>query len=104
MAGRPWHTDNRGAADDGGDARWIGAGYGLGGGPRQLDRAAPALIEHWNGTAWKRVPSPTPDTPKNLPMGPKVLTSVAATSATNAWAVGYYFNGAANQALALHWR
>jgi hypothetical protein len=40
------------------------------------------LIMRWNGTAWKRVPSPNPG-----PSGTS-LTSVAATSASNAWAVG----------------
>ena len=38
-------------------------------------------ILHWNGTAWKQVPSPTPKTGG-------VLFGVTATSATNAWAVG----------------
>lgn len=38
------------------------------------------LIAHWNGTAWKRVPSPSPPGAQ--------LHGVAATSATNAWAVG----------------
>ncbi len=43
-----------------------------------------SLILHWNGTAWQRVPSPSP------PAGQfgNGLSSVAATSATNAWAVG----------------
>jgi len=48
-----------------------------------------ALILHWNGTAWKRVPSPSP---------PGSLLSVAATSARNAWAVGtgiLHWNGTA---------
>jgi hypothetical protein len=40
-----------------------------------------ALIEQWNGTAWKRVPSPSPG-------GLGTFQGVAATSATNAWAVG----------------
>src|SRR5215472_17392735 len=39
-----------------------------------------ALIERWNGTAWKRVPNPAPAN--------SVLSAVAATSASNAWAVG----------------
>ena len=95
MAGRPWHTDNRGAAGDGGDAHWIGAGYGLGGRPRQLDRAAPTLIEHWNGTAWKRVPSPNPSSAANL------LSGVAAVSATGAWAAGNY--GDLERTFTLHW-
>src|SRR5690242_2370859 len=40
------------------------------------------LIERWNGTAWTRVPSPSPASAYND------LFGVAATSATNAWAVG----------------
>jgi hypothetical protein len=39
------------------------------------------LIVHWNGTAWKRVPSPTP-------AAGGFLGGVTATSARNAWAVG----------------
>jgi hypothetical protein len=39
------------------------------------------LILHWNGTAWKRVPSPSPGAGSSL-------SSVTATSARNAWAVG----------------
>jgi hypothetical protein len=40
------------------------------------------MTMHWNGSAWKYVasPSPAPDS---------VLTAVAATSAGNAWTVGY---------------
>lgn len=40
------------------------------------------LTEHWKGTTWKQVPSPSPSNFNN------VLSGVAATSATNAWAVG----------------
>ena len=40
-----------------------------------------ALIEHWDGAAWTRVPSPDPG-------GGTVLNGVAALSATSAWAVG----------------
>jgi hypothetical protein len=43
-----------------------------------------SLILHWNGTAWQRVPSPSPSAGQ---FG-NGLSSVAATSATNAWAVG----------------
>jgi hypothetical protein len=39
-----------------------------------------ALIEHWNGTGWKQVPSPAP--------ADSVLSGVAAVSAGDAWAVG----------------
>ena len=60
------------------------------------------LIEHWNGTAWKQVPSPNPATGG---LGFNELTGVAATSATNAWAVGDYINNSdtAVQTLIAHW-
>ena len=41
-------------------------------------------IEHWNGSAWKVVPSPGGSSPGQL-------FGVAATSPTNVWAVGNYF-------------
>jgi hypothetical protein len=41
-----------------------------------------SVILHWNGAAWKRVPSPNPGGFANL-------WGVAATSASNAWAVGW---------------
>jgi hypothetical protein len=41
------------------------------------------VIEHWNGTAWARVPSANPKP------GGGILSGVAATSASNAWAVGF---------------
>ena len=43
------------------------------------------MIVHWNGTAWKYVPSPSP-------ASNSVLAAVTATSASNAWAVGYTRN------------
>jgi hypothetical protein len=50
------------------------------------------LILHWNGRTWKRVPSPSPGGGPTT--GPKTgtdnrLGAVSATSATNAWAVGW---------------
>jgi hypothetical protein len=58
------------------------------------------VIEHWNGHAWSRVPTPTPD-------GSAVLTAVTATSATNAWASGYIGGGPGDAGvtipLILHW-
>jgi hypothetical protein len=56
-----------------------------------------SLTEHWNGTAWSRVPSPNPGAP-----GSTSLDAVAANSAANAWAVGY--DGDPDETLALHWR
>jgi hypothetical protein len=51
-----------------------------------------ALIVHWNGTAWKRVASPSPKD--------SVLSGVAAASARSAWAVGRTGSG---KTLILHW-
>jgi hypothetical protein len=51
------------------------------------------LILHWNGTAWKSVPSPSP-------AGGGELNGVAATSARSAWAVGYTESG---KTLILRW-
>ena len=47
------------------------------------------LILHWNGKAWKQVPSPNPVTVSSNKLTWNILQSVAATSAGNAWAVGY---------------
>jgi hypothetical protein len=57
-----------------------------------------SLILHWDGTSWKQVDSPSPG-----PVGLTQLTSVAATSLTNAWAVGFFPDGTANRNLILHW-
>jgi len=43
------------------------------------------LIEHWNGTSWKRIPSPSP--PRKGTSG-DFLSGVAALAPNNAWAVG----------------
>ncbi len=57
-----------------------------------------SLIEHWNGTRWKVVPSPNPGAGDNF------LHSVAAVSANNIWAVGFYTNaGGVAQTLVDHW-
>lgn len=59
------------------------------------------LIQHWNGSRWKIVPSP------NVGAGNNALLSVAARSATDAWAVGYYDDVTGDipirQTLVLHW-
>ncbi len=57
------------------------------------------LIEHWNGNAWSVVPSPNPSNEGDN------LTGVAALSATNAWAVGYFENNQMSALLPiiLHW-
>jgi hypothetical protein len=62
--------------------------------------ALQTLIEHWNGTAWKRVPSPNPGGSTH----DNVVHAVAVSSASNAWAVGGYFNSVGhNEPLAEHW-
>jgi hypothetical protein len=59
-----------------------------------------ALIEHWNGTRWTVIPSPTP--PGN---NGAELNGVDAVSANNIWAVGDYFltNSISTNALIEHW-
>jgi hypothetical protein len=52
------------------------------------------MIVHWNGTAWRAVASPNP-------ASNSVLTAVAATSASDAWAVGYTRTGF--KTLIAHW-
>jgi hypothetical protein len=51
-----------------------------------------ALTVHWNGTAWKQQSSPSPGGSSDQ------LEGVAATSAANAWAVGF-----SSAALIVHW-
>ena len=56
------------------------------------------LILHWNGTKWKRVPSPNPSSAINF------LAAVGAASAGSAWAVGFVkTETGAVQTLILHW-
>ncbi|MFL5797106.1 MAG: hypothetical protein ACJ77A_04125 [Actinomycetota bacterium] len=57
------------------------------------------LVEHWNGTSWKVVPSPNPGGSSRNDF----LYGVAAVSATNVWAVGRFDNGSANRTLIEHW-
>jgi hypothetical protein len=56
-----------------------------------------ALIAAWDGSKWKRVPSPSPGTGASL-------SGVAAVSASSAWAVGSTSNGAGTaRTLILRW-
>ena len=57
------------------------------------------LILRWNGTAWKVERSSDPGGSTN----DSELSGVAATSSHNAWAVGYYYNGTADQTMIEHW-
>ena len=71
---------------------WAVGGYIASSGPK-------TLIEHWNGTKWVQVPSPNPAGP----VGEIDLFGVAATSASNAWAVGTYSTGTTDKTLIEHW-
>ena len=55
------------------------------------------LVEHWDGTLWKVVASPNVGSSKN------VLSSVAAVTSTNVWAVGSYDNNNIDYTLTEHW-
>jgi hypothetical protein len=65
------------------------------------------LILHWNGAAWSRVTSPDPSPDHEY--GQNVISQVTATSARNAWAVGYYCfrrcqaDGEVDRTMILHW-
>jgi hypothetical protein len=59
------------------------------------------LTLHWDGASWSLVPSPSPGTYNG-----NVLHAVAAVSANDVWAVGWYQSGPTGQeggALTLHW-
>ncbi len=56
------------------------------------------LVEHWNGRAWKQVPAASPRGATE-----SLLTSVAATGSSNAWAVGYYNTGTTIKTLIERW-
>ena len=63
-------------------------------------RAARTLIEHWNGRAWRVQQSPDPGGAGDV----NYLQAVAATSPTNAWAVGEYSKSTSGfHALLEHW-
>jgi hypothetical protein len=55
-----------------------------------------ALIEHWNGSAWKVVRSPSPGKSD-------FLSSVDALSPADIWAVGQYVSRTGHKTLILHW-
>src|SRR6266536_3205590 len=60
------------------------------------------LIEHWNGTSWSVVTSPSPATGNNE------LFSVSAASASSIWTVGFLTNNTSgqtpnDQTLIEHW-
>jgi hypothetical protein len=68
------------------------------------------LIEHWNGSVWQQVPSPSPGVGVGGWPAVSRLSSVSGVSTSNAWAVGGYdipnvpYPGATvYRTLILHW-
>lgn len=55
------------------------------------------LVLHWDGKVWRQMPSPNGKTNNGL------LFGVTATSARNAWAVGYFIRANVWKTLVLHW-
>src|SRR4029079_11085749 len=57
------------------------------------------FVEHWNGTSWSIVSTPSPPDTTN-----SQLKGVSCPSTTSCYAVGYYFNGSVtNTILVEHW-
>ncbi|MDQ2807464.1 MAG: hypothetical protein M3Z04_11220 [Chloroflexota bacterium] len=52
-------------------------------------------IRHWNGSVWREVPSPNPQS--------SALTAVVAPAADDAWAIGYTGSVVSGKGLILHW-
>jgi hypothetical protein len=60
--------------------------WGVAGGATPDGQSTATVIVHWDGTSWQQVPSPSPGSNGGT------FTGVAATSPSNAWAVGYRLN------------
>src|SRR5207249_3566210 len=72
--------------------------WAVGRSSNSLDAIQRTLVEHWDGTSWSIVPSPSPASANNA------LNAVVALSANNVWAVGYYnADGYHGQTLVEHW-
>jgi hypothetical protein len=65
---------------------------------RNGNNVSQTLILHWDGSAWQRVTTPG----LGGPVIDDTLTGIGASSAGDVWAVGHYYNGTAEQTLALH--
>jgi hypothetical protein len=55
------------------------------------------LTEHWNGSRWRLVPSPS------LDVDAQHLQSVSAVGSADAWAVGYTYDQGDYRTLIVHW-
>jgi hypothetical protein len=71
--------------------------WAVGGVSTSLTLDSTTLVEHWNGTAWSIVPSPSPGVAASL-------SGVTASSPTDVWAVGDYApNGSSVLTLTMQW-
>jgi hypothetical protein len=102
--GRRWTIQNYQAAPNGGQLDAVAAisarnAWAVGWtGPSSEGTGQQALIEHWNGTSWTWVPSPTPPG-----SSASFLRGVTIISARNAWAVGSAVVDGYSKTLTLHW-
>jgi hypothetical protein len=74
---------------------WIAGAY------RDTANVYQTLVARWNGTVWQQAASPNTAVSQH-----NILNSVAATSASNAWSVGFTASastGTGYQTLILHW-
>ena len=62
-----------------------------------MGTGARALIMHWDGKAWERIPAPNPGADNNILQGVEVI------SKSEAWAVGSSTTGGIEQTLILRW-
>lgn len=70
----------------------------LGPSPGRAVTGSGSLVEHWDGAHWRVVPTPDPG-----PMTGGGLSSIAAVSARDVWAVGAVARYAATSPLIEHW-
>ncbi len=73
------------------DDVWAVGYYGVG------TSSSETLILHWDGSAWSIVPNPGVGSSFNF------LSTVAAVSTDDVWAVGYYVQNGHGQTLTMHW-
>jgi hypothetical protein len=64
---------------------------------RFSDAADKTLVERWDGTQWKLVPTPNTSSQTNI------LAGVAVVGSDDAWAVGYFVEHDSYQTLLEHW-
>lgn len=91
-AGRGHNNSLADVAATGSNNAWAVGSYTAG-------KTTRTLILRWDGAVWTQQASPNPGGSTR----PATLTGVAASSASDTWAVGSYSNGKARQTLILRW-